>query len=208
VTLFIDHLYTHDSWLHFTDRWHTQTSVLILLKVSTSRFLATGFNTGTMTASQNYTFQMSFSPHVPHFGACSDFGAWGWFLSFLIILQTVGLLERVLSSSQGLYLYTGQHKHRKTHTHQTSMPWVGFEPTIPVSERAKTVYALDRSVTVTGHTPDITHKFFSSQPDFEQSTLATISHQPPSRLFTAWLSTDQAQKSKSKSHCDWRSVSQ
>jgi hypothetical protein len=47
-------------------------------------------------------------------------------------------------------------KHRTTqtqknpHTHQTSMPWVGFEPTIPASERAKTVHALDRSPTVTG----------------------------------------------------------
>jgi hypothetical protein len=31
------------------------------------------------------------------------------------------------------------------------MPWVGFEPMIPASERAKTVHALDRSPTVTGH---------------------------------------------------------
>jgi hypothetical protein len=38
-----------------------------------------------------------------------------------------------------------QNKHR-----QTSMPWVGFEPTIPVFERAKTVHALDRAATVTG----------------------------------------------------------
>jgi hypothetical protein len=30
------------------------------------------------------------------------------------------------------------------------MPWVGFESTIPASERAKTVHALDRSATVTG----------------------------------------------------------
>jgi hypothetical protein len=30
------------------------------------------------------------------------------------------------------------------------MPCVGFEPTIPASERAKTVHALDRSTTVTG----------------------------------------------------------
>jgi hypothetical protein len=30
------------------------------------------------------------------------------------------------------------------------MPWVGFEATIPASERAKTVHALDRSATVTG----------------------------------------------------------
>jgi hypothetical protein len=31
------------------------------------------------------------------------------------------------------------------------MPWVGTEPTVPASERAKTVHALDRSATVTGH---------------------------------------------------------
>jgi hypothetical protein len=30
------------------------------------------------------------------------------------------------------------------------MPYVGFEPTIPASERAKTVHALNRSSTVTG----------------------------------------------------------
>jgi hypothetical protein len=30
------------------------------------------------------------------------------------------------------------------------MPFVGFEPTIPASERAKTVHALNRSATVTG----------------------------------------------------------
>jgi hypothetical protein len=30
------------------------------------------------------------------------------------------------------------------------MPWVRFEPTIPASERAKTVHALNRSATVTG----------------------------------------------------------
>jgi hypothetical protein len=67
----------------------------------------------------------------------------------LIILQTVGPLGRVISSSQGLYLNIGQHKHR-INTYQTSMPYVRFEPTILASERAKTVHALDRSATVTG----------------------------------------------------------
>jgi hypothetical protein len=63
----------------------------------------------------------------------------------------VGLLGRVISSSQGLYLNTGQHKHRiNTYTYQTFMPCVGFEPTIAASKRAKTVHALDRSSTVTG----------------------------------------------------------
>jgi hypothetical protein len=30
------------------------------------------------------------------------------------------------------------------------MPWVGFDPTNPAFERAKTVYALDRPATVIG----------------------------------------------------------
>jgi hypothetical protein len=34
---------------------------------------------------------------------------------------------------------------------QTSMPRVGFELTIPVFERAKTVHALDRAATVISH---------------------------------------------------------
>jgi hypothetical protein len=46
-------------------------------------------------------------------------------------------------------------KHRILHrinayTHQTSMPWMGFEPTIPASERAKIIYALNCSATVIG----------------------------------------------------------
>jgi hypothetical protein len=73
------------------------------------------------------------------------------FFFILIILQTVGLLGRVISSSQALYLNTGQHKHRiNTYTYQTFMSCMGFENTIPASEQAKTIHALDRSATVTG----------------------------------------------------------
>jgi hypothetical protein len=54
--------------------------------------------------------------------------------------QTVGLLRRVISPPQGRYPNTEQRKHRiNAYTHQISMPWVGFEPTIPASERAKTI---------------------------------------------------------------------
>jgi hypothetical protein len=44
---------------------------------------------------------------------------WPWpHFSFLIYSQSVGLLERVISSSQGLCLNTVQHKHRiNTYTH-------------------------------------------------------------------------------------------
>jgi hypothetical protein len=75
----------------------------------------------------------------------SPFGPWPLIFSPMIILQTVGLPGRVISSSQGLHLNTGQHKHRiNTYTYQTAMPCVGFETTIPASERAKTVHALDQ----------------------------------------------------------------
>jgi hypothetical protein len=50
-----------------------------------------------------------------------------------------------------LPLNTGQHKHRiNTHTYQTSIPWIGFEPMITESVQAKTVHALNRTATVTG----------------------------------------------------------
>jgi hypothetical protein len=60
--------------------------------------------------------------------------------------QLVGLLGRGISPSQGRYLHTEQHKQNKRT--QIPMPWVRFEPTIPEFERGKTVYALDRAVTV------------------------------------------------------------
>jgi hypothetical protein len=64
--------------------------------------------------------------------------------------QSVGLLGRVTSTSQGRYLHTGQHKSRiKAYTYQTSMPWTGFEPTISASEWAKIIHALDGAATVT-----------------------------------------------------------
>jgi hypothetical protein len=57
----------------------------------------------------------------------------------------------VISSTQGLYLNTGQHKYRiNIYTYQISIPYVGLVPTIPTSERTKTVHALDRSAIVTG----------------------------------------------------------
>jgi hypothetical protein len=69
-------------------------------------------------------------------------------LQFLNLRQSVGLLGRVISPSQGRYLTQTQIKRR-----QTSMPWVGFGPTIPVFEQAKTVHALYRAATVVGTYP-------------------------------------------------------
>jgi hypothetical protein len=81
----------------------------------------------------------------------SPLGPWPLIFSFMIILDTAGLFRRVISSSQGLCLNTVQHKHRiNTHTYQISMPCVGYEPTIPAFEQAKTVHVLDRSAIVIG----------------------------------------------------------
>jgi hypothetical protein len=50
--------------------------------------------------------------------------------------------------------------HRRAQTQnkrtQTSMSQVGFEPTIPVCERAKTVHALERAATVIGYSENPT----------------------------------------------------
>jgi hypothetical protein len=67
--------------------------------------------------------------------------------SFLILYtESVGLLGLGISPSQGLYLHIEQHKQNKRT--KTSMPRVGFEPTSPVFERAKTVHALDGAATM------------------------------------------------------------
>jgi hypothetical protein len=74
--------------------------------------------------------------------------------------QTVGLFGREISPSQGIYLNTGQYRHRiNAYTHHTSMPWVGFEPRILASERAKT---LNRVATVSGFAVLESQNFFKS----------------------------------------------
>jgi hypothetical protein len=67
--------------------------------------------------------------------------------SVLILRETVWLLGRGISPTQGRYLHTGQHKHRIiTYTHQTSMPCVGFDPHDPsfwASEDSSCLRSLD-----------------------------------------------------------------
>jgi hypothetical protein len=66
--------------------------------------------------------------------------------------QTFGRQAR----SQSLYRlrYTGHYLHKITETQekrgQISMPQVGFEPKIPVSERENTYHVLDHMTTVIG----------------------------------------------------------
>jgi hypothetical protein len=62
--------------------------------------------------------------------------------------QLVGLLGREISPSEGRYLHRTKQTQNKRG--QTSMPRVGFEPTMSVFERAKTFHASDRAATVSG----------------------------------------------------------
>jgi hypothetical protein len=62
--------------------------------------------------------------------------------SFLIF-YTVGRTQSV--ARRNVHTQTAETQNTRT---QTTMPQVGYEPTIPVSERVKTVHALDRAATV------------------------------------------------------------
>jgi hypothetical protein len=72
-----------------------------------------------------------------------------WPLFQFLNPYTVGrTLGRGISPSQGRYLHmTTQTQNKRT---QTSMPRVGFEPTITVFERTKTVHVLGCAATVIG----------------------------------------------------------
>jgi hypothetical protein len=69
--------------------------------------------------------------------------------SFLILWQLIKLLGRGISPSQACYL---QKTTKKNRLHVDKYPCfeLGFEPTIPVFERAKTVHALDRAAAEIG----------------------------------------------------------
>jgi hypothetical protein len=66
---------------------------------------------------------------------------------FLYLRQSVWLLGLGISLSQGCYL------HKQNKRRHTSMPWAGFEPTIPVFQRAKKIHALDPAATEIGTRP-------------------------------------------------------
>jgi hypothetical protein len=73
----------------------------------------------------------------------------GRFFSFLIF-YTVGRTSWTEDQPVVRPLPTERTTQTQNKRTQTSMPQVGFEPTIPVFERAKTIHALDRAAAVMG----------------------------------------------------------
>jgi hypothetical protein len=73
----------------------------------------------------------------------------GNFFSFLL-LCTVGITPSTEDQPVARPLPTHRTIQTQNKRTQTSMPWVGLEPTLAAFERAKTVHALDRAATVNG----------------------------------------------------------
>jgi hypothetical protein len=103
------------------------------------------------TGSRSAVICLSVHPsiHPSIYGSTPFVGPWPLFQFLDLFTQSVALLGRGISPSQGRYLHIGQHKQNKRI--QTSIPQVGFEHTIPVFKWTKTVHALDRAATVIRH---------------------------------------------------------
>jgi hypothetical protein len=86
----------------------------------------------------------------------------GRFFSFLI-LYTLGRIPWTRDQPVARPLPTQRTTHTQNKRIQTSMPWTGFEPTIPALERAKTVHALDRAATVIDRSCQLSNCVLPSQ---------------------------------------------
>jgi hypothetical protein len=95
----------------------------------------------------------------------------GRFLSFLIYTE-----YDPLDGDQPVTRPLRTHRITKTQNKrtQTSMSWVGFKPTIPVLQRAKTVHALDCSATEIGFFEPYWKCFLFQHPLFLQYWLVYI----------------------------------
>jgi hypothetical protein len=90
--------------------------------------------------------------------ALQPFGPWPLFQ--FLNLYTVGRTPWTVDQPVARRLHTQRTAQTQNKRTQTSMPRMGFEPTIPVLKRKKTVHALDRAATLIG-TVNITDQFLS-----------------------------------------------
>jgi hypothetical protein len=79
----------------------------------------------------------------------------------LLNLHTVGRTRWTGDQHFATPLVTHKTTHTQNKSTETCMPWVGFEPTIPVFERGKTVNALGRATTVIG-TQELYSRFINT----------------------------------------------
>jgi hypothetical protein len=86
---------------------------------------------------------------LPSLGAQGICEMFFFHFSFLI-LQTVGRTSWTGDHPVARQLPTQRTIQTQNKCRQTSMPWVGFQPTSPVFQWAKTDHVLDRTATVNG----------------------------------------------------------
>jgi hypothetical protein len=79
-------------------------------------------------------------------------GPWTLFQFLDLFTQSVGLLGRGISPSQGRYLHTEQHRHRINAHRRPRLKW-NSNPLSQCFERAKAVHTSDRAATVIGAVP-------------------------------------------------------
>jgi hypothetical protein len=82
--------------------------------------------------------------------ALQSFGPWPLFLFRFVILYTVGRTPWTGDQPIARPLPTNRTTQTQNKRTQTSMPRVGYEPTIPMFERMKTVHALDCAAALIG----------------------------------------------------------
>jgi hypothetical protein len=118
------------TWLCF----HSEQKAVLKRIVSSFRIPA--------ASSSDLGYRMSFPDVIIGIMALQPL-CWAWttFSVFQFCLLSAGFLARGISPSHSRYILTEEHTKR-------SIVLVRFEPTIPVSERPKTVYALDRAAPV------------------------------------------------------------
>jgi hypothetical protein len=102
-----------------------------------------------MRTNYSPTIMTGFIIYISFSMALQPFGPWPLFQ--FLNLHTVG--RTPWKGDQPVARPLRTHRTTRTQNKRTQilMPGVGFEPTIPVFERAKTVHALDRAATVIGH---------------------------------------------------------
>jgi hypothetical protein len=110
----------------------------VFVLFNTTCFGLTGHHQAYKTIDKNYCSVFMLLYLITHFFfLLLPLWCIGLISQFLDHSQTVGLLGRVISSSQGLYQNTGQHEHRKMHTHikHPCPEWDSNPRSRPPSER-------------------------------------------------------------------------
>jgi hypothetical protein len=108
-------------------KFHSNRSNSLLILLPYRRYIAS-ILTDTISSQFKY-LPIFFLPLASLFGNSFSYCSSGLIIQFLDLSQAVGLLGRVISSSQGLYLNTNTEK-----LSQTSMSRVGFKPRVRASE--------------------------------------------------------------------------